>query len=92
MTDRRSTTPVLGRVEEPWWKRATTKFDVRADGLTRIVLVTRHVDDQGLGHDGMPVPWRDIATFEKWSDAMLVLDRLHQSDEPTPQSEDSPST
>lgn len=60
-----------------WCDKATSQWSLRANGTgTQRVLMHRVADDDGNGYDGLPMAWRDVATFQSYNDAHTVLRKL----------------
>lgn len=68
--------------ETPWFKRSRWEWELRAGGGTSRVLMNRLADEHGLGSDGSPVVWQDVATFASYNDAEMVLRLLRSIAQP----------
>lgn len=76
---------VTNDAEKPlWFKRSRWEWALRATGGgSKRTLMLRCVDENGLGSDGRPVAWRDIATFDSYNDADMVLRLLQAGASPS---------
>ena len=59
-----------------WCDRSCEQWALRVTNSREVVLMTRMADNDGLGKEGDPAPWRDIATFISYFEARKVWKRL----------------
>lgn len=71
-----SPSPYKAPEKEPWFKRSSTTYDLRATDARAVVLMRRIADENGLDPDGAPALWHDVATFKDFGEARILFARL----------------
>ena len=63
-----------------WRENSSVQYDLRQTGVNTI-LMKRTADANGWDERGKPCTWLDVATFERYDEAVIVLAALHRDKE-----------